>query len=164
MAFQNLRNSNQLFILRKDSVPTLEFGKVTNVSLPVPKYGNTGMFNQEMIVDITAEINGTSTNFQKLPAMGEIADFGNNIVVSCSKAAMNSEIVAMKQKSLDIINSIETHTSIVKGCEEILQSLNPEIVEKQRQEQENRALREEINSLKDMFKEFIKHSSLKNPE
>lgn len=71
MAFQNLRNSNQLFILHKDSVPTLEIGKVTNVSVPVPKYGNPGMYNQEMIVDIMADINGTSANFQKLPAMGE---------------------------------------------------------------------------------------------
>jgi hypothetical protein len=33
--------------------------------------------------------------------------------------------------------------------------LNPEIAEKQRQEQENKALREEINSLKEMFSEFI---------
>lgn len=38
--------------------------------------------------------------------------------------------------------------------------LNPEIIEKQRQEQENKALREEINSLKEMFKEFI-NTSLK---
>ena len=30
MSFQNLRNSNQLFILHKDSVPTLEIAKVTN--------------------------------------------------------------------------------------------------------------------------------------
>lgn len=36
----------------------------------------------------TADINGTSANFQKLPAMGDIADFGNNIVVSCNKEAM----------------------------------------------------------------------------
>lgn len=160
MAFQNLRNSNQLFILHKDSVPTLEIGKVTNVSVPVPKYGNPGMYNQEMIVDITADINGTSANFQKLPAMGDIADFGNNIVVSCNKEAMNSEVSSMKQRSLDIINSIETHQSIIKGCDEILQQLNPEIIEKQRQEQENKALREEINSLKEMFKEFI-NTSLK---
>lgn len=41
---------------------------------------------------------------------------------------------------------------------EILSQLNPEIVEKQRQEQENKALREEINSLKEMFREFIKTS------
>lgn len=120
----------------------------------------TQEYNQEMIVDITAEINGTSASFQKLPAMGDIADFGNNIVVSCNKEAMNSEVSSMKQRSPDIINSIETHQSIIKGCDEILQQLNPEIIEKQRQEQENKALREEINSLKEMFKEFI-NTSLK---
>ena len=155
MAFQNLRNSNQLFILHKDSVPTLELGKVTNVSIPVPKYGNTGIYNQEMIVDIAADINGVSTNFQKLPAMGEIADFGNNMVVSCSREAMNSEIISMKQRSQDIVNSIEEHQNIIKGCDEILKILNPEILEKQKQEEENKALREEINSLKVMFKEFM---------
>lgn len=73
---------------------------------------------------------------------------------------MNSEVSSMKQRSLDIINSIETHQSTIKGCDEILQQLNPEIIEKQRQEQENKALREEINSLKEMFKEFI-NTSLK---
>lgn len=161
--YQNqLANERQTYQITNsvDSVPTLEIGKVTNVSVPVPKYGNPGMYNQEMIVDITADINGTSANFQKLPAMGDIADFGNNIVVSCNKEAMNSEVSSMKQRSLDIINSIETHQSIIKGCDEILQQLNPEIIEKQRQEQENKALREEINSLKEMFKEFI-NTSLK---
>lgn len=159
MAFQNLRNSNQLFILHKDSVPTLELGKVINVSVPVPKYGNTGIYNQEMVVDITADINGTSANFQKLPATGEIADFGNNMVVSCSKEAMNSEVSSMKQRSADIINSIEHHQNIIKGCDEILKVLNPEIMEKQRQEEENKALREEINSLKVMFREFMEKLS-----
>lgn len=155
MAFQNLRNSNQLFILHKDSIPTLELGKVTNVAVPVPKYGNSGIYNQEMVVDITADVNGTSTSFQKLPATGEIADFGNNMVVSCNKDAMNSEIASMKQRSMDIINSIEYHQNVIKGCDEILKILNPEILEKQKQEEENKALREEINSLKEMFKEFM---------
>ena len=158
MAFQNLRNSNQLFILHKDAVPTLEIGKVINVSIPIPKYGNPNMYNPEMTVDITADVNGTSTNFQKLPAQGEIADFGNNVVVSCNKEAMNSEVNAMKQKGLDIINSVELHKGIIKGCDEILQQLNPEIAEKQKQDLENRELRAEINSLKEMFKEFMKQS------
>lgn len=156
MAFSNLRNSNQLFILHKDSVPTLEIGKVVNVTPPIPKYGNTGMYNPEMIIDITADVNGTITNFQKLPANGEIADFGNNIVISCSKDAMNNEIIAMKQRSSDVANSIELHKNIIKGCDDILLQLNPEIKEKQRQEEENKALREEVNSLKEMFKEFMK--------
>lgn len=158
MAFQNLRNGNQLYILHKDTT-TLEIGKVTQVSLPLPKYGT---YSQETIVDIVADVNGTVTNFQKLPSAGEIADFGNNIVISCSKQAMNNEISSMKQRSQDVIDSIEYHKGIIDGCDKILQELNPEIMEKQKQEQENKALREEINSIKEMFKEFIKQYGQNN--
>lgn len=154
MAFQNLRNNHQIYILRKDAIPTLEIGKITNISLPVPKYGNASMYN-DLVLDLTAEVDGKATNFQKIPANSEIADFGNNVVIATNKDAMNSEVRSMKQRSLDIINSIEQHQSIIQGCDEILKVLNPEIAEKQKQEQENRQLREEINSLKEMFSEFM---------
>lgn len=132
----------------------MEIGKVTHISVPVPKYGASSMYN-DLVLDITAEIEGKATSFQKLPANSEIADFGNNVVIAVSKEAMNSEVMSMKQRSVDILNSIEQHRSIIDGCDEILQVLNPEIAEKQRQEQENKALREEINSLKEMFSEFM---------
>lgn len=132
----------------------MEIGKVTNVTLPVPKYGNNSMYN-DLVLDITVDVNGNNINFQKIPANSEIADFGNNTVISINKQAMSSEVMSMKQKSLDIINSREQNEVVVKGCDEILEILNPEIAEKQRQEQENKALREEINSLKEMFSEFI---------
>ena len=154
MAFQNLRNNHQIYILRKDATPILETGKVTHVSIPVPKYGTNSMYN-DLILDITVEIEGKTANFQKLPANSDIADFGNNVVIAVSKEAMNSEVLSMKQRSLDILNSLEQHQSIISGCDEILKILNPEIAEKQRQEQENKALREEINSLKEMFSEFM---------
>ena len=154
MAFSNLRSGNQLYILHKDSVPTIEIGKVISISQVSPKYGN--VYSPEMIVDISANVNGQPTNFQKLPALGDIADFGNNIVLSCNKDAMSSEVTSMKQRSVDLINSVELHQNIIKGCDEILTQLNPEIKEKQRQEEENKALRDELNQLKDMFKEFLK--------
>ena len=154
MAFQNLRNNHQIYVLRKNTTPTLEIGKITHISVPVPKYGASSMYN-DLVLDITAEIEGKPTSFQKLPANSEIADFGNNVVVAVSKEAMNNEVMSMKQRSVDILNSIEQHRSIIDGCDEILQVLNPEIAEKQRQEQENKALREEINSLKEMFSEFM---------
>lgn len=154
MAFSNLRSGNQLYILHKDSVPTIEIGKVISISQVSPKYGN--MYSPEMVVDISASVNGQPTNFQKLPALGDIADFGNNIVLSCNKDAMSSEVLSMKQRSVDLINSVELHQNIIKGCDEILTQLNPEIKEKQRQEEENKALRDELNQLKDMFKEFLK--------
>ena len=154
MAFQNLRNNHQIYILHKDAIPTLEIGKITYISGPVPKFGNNSMYN-DLVLDITVDIEGKPTNFQKLPANGEIADFGNSVVIATSKEAMSNEVASMKQRSLDILNSIEQHQSIISGCDEILQVLNPEIAEKQRQELENKALREEINSLKEMFSEFI---------
>ena len=156
MAFSNLRSGNQLYILHKDSIPTIEIGKVISISQVSPKYGN--MYSPEMVVDISASVNGQPTNFQKLPALGDIADFGNNIVLSCNKDAMSSEVLSMKQRSVDLINSIELHQNIIKGCDEILTQLNPEIKEKQRQEEENKALRDELNQLKDMFKEFLKQN------
>lgn len=123
---------------------------------------NITMEQQSKIISVLSNIANPDYRMSKVQACDYlgIADFGNNIVVSCNKEAMNSEVSSMKQRSLDIINSIETHQSIIKGCDEILQQLNPEIIEKQRQEQENKALREEINSLKEMFKEFI-NTSLK---
>ena len=154
MAFQNLRNNHQIYILHKDAIPTLEMGKITYISVPVPKYGTNNMYN-DLVLDMTVEVDGKATNFQKLPANSDIADFGNNLVVATSKEAMSSEVMSMKQRSTDILNSIEQHQSVIHGCDEILKVLNPEIAEKQRQEQENKQLREEINSLKEMFSEFI---------
>ena len=93
-----------------------------------------------------------------------IKEAGTNPENVCSQINWDAKDLEGKTKEeVDIINSIETHQNIIKGCDEILQQLNPEIVEKQRQEQENKALREEINSLKEMFREFIK-SSLKSEQ
>ena len=154
MTFQNLRNNHQIYILHKDTIPTLEIGKITNVSIPVPKYSNTSMYN-DLVLDISVDVEGKPINLQKLPANSEIADFGNSLVVAINKEAMSNEVSSMKQRSLDIINSIEQHQNVIKGCDEILRVLNPEIAEKQRQDEENKALREEINSLKEMFSEFM---------
>jgi hypothetical protein len=67
---------------------------------------------------------------------------GKSIVISDSRDAMNTEILNYKQKSLDIINSIDSHKQIVVICDDILNTLNPEYAEKKQQQSE-------INSLKD---------------
>jgi hypothetical protein len=38
----------------------LEIGKILNVSVPIPKYGN--MYN-DLVLDITVDIDGKATNF-----------------------------------------------------------------------------------------------------
>ena len=66
-----------------------------------------------MVVDIAAKVNGQTINYTGLPAQSDIADTisnGDSIVISDSKEAMNAEILSLKQKSLDVINSVDTLT------------------------------------------------------
>ena len=149
--FQNLRQGNQIYILHKDNKPTLETGSVVSVSLPMPKYQVPPVFGQqEMVVDIVAKVNNADTTFQKLPASADIADFGSSgIVISASREAMNAEVVSLKNKSIDAINSVDYHKGVIDGCDIILSGLNPEYAERQQQQAE-------INELKAQMAELIK--------
>ena len=63
---------------------------------------------------------------------------------------MNAEILSLKQKSLDVINSVDFHRNLANSCDKILSDLNPEFAEKQAQ-------REEIDSLKAQMSEMSKN-------
>ena len=148
--FQNLRINSTLYILHKDAVPYIEYGSVVSVSAPKPKYPSTpplGQFPQmEMVVDVVANVNGQNTNLQGLPAGLDIADFGHNgnIVVSASRDAINT---MMKQKSNDILGSLDFHRSVIEACDKMLSELNPEVAEKQKQEQEIYTLKGQMQQM-----------------
>lgn len=152
--FQSLRPNNQLYILRKEK-PSLEIGSVVSVSMPVPKYQMQPTFGQpqEMVVDIVAKVNNQDITYQKIPATLDIADFGTGgIVLSDSREAMNSEVLSLKKKSADIIDSIDYHKEVISNCEAILSDLNPEFAEKQEQ-------KKELDSLKLQMQEMSKNIS-----
>ena len=159
--FQNLRTNSQIYILHKDAQPYIEYGTAVNVSAPRPKYPvNTpiGQFPQmEMVVDVTVNIGGQQTSLQGLPAGADIADFGQNgnIVVACSRDAMNNEISTMKQKSADILGSIDYHRGVIDTCDKMLKTLNPEFAAKQQQEQEIAGLKSQMTEMKREFTEFM---------
>ena len=148
--FQNLRVNSQVYILHKDNNPYIECGSVMSVSAPKPKYPSNmpiGSFPQvETVVDLVININGQNTNFNGLPAGLDVADFGQNgnIVITCSRDAMNNEVTMMKQKSMDIVNSIDYHRGVIASCDKMLNFLNPEYAEKQRQEKEMSDMREQM--------------------
>lgn len=151
--FQNLRVNSQVYILHKETSPYLEQGSVVSVSMPRTKYPSSPQFGQypqvEMVVDLVVNISGQNTNFQGLPAGAEIADFGQNgnIVVSCSRDAINNELATSRQKSLDIVNSRDYHLGLVSAYDKIYNSLNPEFAAKQQQEQEIAAMKEQIAAM-----------------
>ena len=102
-----------------------------------------------MVVDIVVNVGGQNTNLQGLPAGADIADFGQNgnIVVSCSRDAMNGELSTLRQKSVDILNSVEYHKGMIESCDKMLNALNPEFAAKQQQEQEIDMMKQQIATM-----------------
>jgi len=159
MAFQNLRPNNQVFILHKEGRPYIDKATVVSVSQPMPKYQVPQQFGQapEMVVDLVVKVGEQNVTYQKLPANLDIADFGNTgmQVVSTSRDAMNAEVMSMKQKSIDHINSNPIHEDIISGCDDILQSINPEYAEKQQQQAEINGLKEQISKMSKSMSDLV---------
>ena len=149
--FGNLRANNIFYVLHKESTPYLEKGTVVSVSAPMPQLTQLNGIGQPTLysVDVTVKINDNTTTFQKLPANLEVADFaGNgNIVVASSRSAMNSELQAMRQRSVDIVKSVDYHNGIIQVCDKILQDLNPEEAEKAAQQQEINTLKQQMSQM-----------------
>ena len=144
--FQSVRPNSQIFILHKGDTPNIEMGVVTNQPIARPKYQLPATFGQpqELVVDLVVKVNDRTVNYNNLPAQSDIADSssnGENIVISDSRDAMNAEILNLKQKSTDIINSVEFHKGLLGQYDKIIAQLNPEFAEKQEQRQELDTLR-----------------------
>lgn len=149
--FQSLRPNSQIFIFYKGDNPRLEKGYIISSPVSRPKYQMTTNFNQaETVVDLSAKVNGQIINYNNLPAQLDIADSfsnGETIVVSDNKEAMNAEILSVKQKSIDIINSIEYHNKLIESCDLILSELNPEFAEKKAQQDEINILKTQMTDM-----------------
>ena len=151
--FQSLRNNQNFYILTKGVQPRLDIGTVTSVSVPQLKFSSIpqGLGAQpEYVVDISVLVNGSQQQFQRLPANKEIADFGDgfgNLVVSTSKEAMDNELSILKMASEDHIKRVDEERQKVLAYEAILQQLNPEYAEKQKQEAEIVQLKNQIQAI-----------------
>jgi len=150
--FQSVRPNSQIFILHRSDTPSIELGTVTNQPIPRPKYQLPAAFGQpqEMVVDLVVKINDRTVNYSSLPAQSDIADSssnGENLVISDSRDAMNAEVLNLKQKSTDIINSVGFHKGLLEQYDKIIAQLNPEFAEKQEQKQELDTLRAQMTEM-----------------
>ena len=164
--FSNLRTNSQLYILHRDATPYIEIGQVVSVSQPRPRYQTSSYIPpQEQVVDIVVEINGNNITLQSLPANLDVADQGTingSLFISTQRDAMNTEINSMRQKSLDIINSVEHHKKVIQDCEVLLQRLNPEFAEQKQQKQEIDMLKTQMSEMMSGMKELM--AQLKSKE
>ena len=150
--FQSIRQNSPVYLLYKSDNPRLEIGYATSQVVPRAKYAVPPTFGtpQEMVVDLTVKVNGKTVNCNSLPASMDIADTvweGESLVVSDNKEAMNAEILTLKQKSRDVLESVEFHKNLMTNCDKILADLNPEFAEKQHQREEIDGLKAQLASM-----------------
>ena len=166
--FSNLRPGSQLYILHKDSTPYIEVGQVVSVSQPLPRYTSSNfMAPQELVVDIVINVNGNNITLQKLPASLDVADQGTangSLFISTSRESMNTEINSLRQKSQDIVNSIEYHKKVIQDCEILLQRLNPEFAEQKQQKQEIDTLKSQMSEMMNDMKELMAQMKKETPK
>jgi recombinational DNA repair ATPase RecF len=76
--------------------------------------------------------------------------------VSDSREAMNAEILGLKQKSVDVINSKDYHLGLISDYDRILSELNPEFAEKQAQKEEIELLKGQMSEMSRNIEELMK--------
>ena len=171
--FQSVRPNSQIYIFHKGDTPKVEVGYVSNQPIPKPKYSLPTNFGQpqDMVVDIVVKIGDRQVNYNNLPANMDIADSfsnGESIVIADNREAMNAELLSLKQKSTEVINSVNYHKELISKYEKILSELNPEFAEKQEQKQEIDTLKEQmaemsrsISTLMESNKKLIEQLTIK---
>ena len=144
--FSNLSQNSILYILDLKNNPKVLSGPIDRVSVPRPKY-NTFNPSMEMIVDITATINGEKREFKGVPN-GSIANFGEDaFVLAESKDVLNSYVNSMLQNSRNIVNSIDKHKKLVTDYEEVIQELNPDIKASRENDKAIQTLQDQVENL-----------------
>jgi hypothetical protein len=61
----------------------------------------------------------------------------------------------LKQRSIDHINSVDYHQSVILGCDKILETLNPEFGEKVRRDKEIADLRGQVSEMSSVLRELM---------
>lgn len=153
--FSNLSQNSILYVLDLNSTPKVLSGPIERVSIPRPKY-NTFNPNMEMIVDITATINGERREFKGVPN-SSIANFGDTaFVLAENKESLNSYINAMLQNSRSVIESVEKHQKLIADYEDALAELNPAIKADKEKDKAIQNLQSQVAELKDIILSMTK--------
>lgn len=100
--FQSARQNSQVYLLHKGDNPYVETGTITSAPQLKPKYSIPQSFGQqEMVVNLTVNVNGVNHNFKELPSNLDIADvyMGSDCVsISDSRDAINNEVLSLKKR------------------------------------------------------------------
>lgn len=162
MNFSQLQRGCEIYILFKsaltnDADPTIRVEAGTVETAPVVPFGA-----YYYPIDISVRVGGNVIPYQGLPANAESAKVtsritGENVVVVCSKDALNKEVQDLRQEAINNINAFEFNKRRLDDCDRLLKQLNPELAEKERNEEEMLTMRQQLS---DMQKQMQKQEEI----
>jgi hypothetical protein len=145
--FQNLRENQQIYVLTKGPVPSLDMGTVIKIQGPVPSF-QAGSNMMGYTMDITVAVNGINRPFPQLPVNKDSAEYVNEqTIIAMSRDAMNAELNSLKNESVNAIQRGREEEARLPVWDKLILQLNPEVAEKQRQEQEIATLKSQVAQL-----------------
>lgn len=148
--FQNLRENQQIYVLTKNPNPCLDMGTVVKIQGPMPKFQTnpTMMPQTEYVLDIVVSVNGINRTFQQLPVNKDSAEYVNEqTIIAVSRDAMNAELNSLKNESVAAIQRGRDEEAKLPVWDKLILQLNPEVAEKQRQEQEINTLKNQMSTM-----------------
>jgi len=158
--FSSLSQNSILYVWDFKNSPKILSGPIERVSIPRPKY-TTFNPTMEMLVDITATINGERREFKDVPNTS-VADFGDNaFVLAENKETLNSYINAKYQNAKAMIENAKKQEAMLKMYEDSLEELNPSIKADKEKDKVISDLKDEMKELKDMIAALTKRENSK---
>lgn len=152
MSFFSLQQGSPVYILNKESVPVVNVGSVISVSQPRPSQQSW----QQMLVNVTVDIDGVSRSFENLPSDKEMADSMTGMQIYCNRDMVLAEINRLRKVSAQIVSDIDKHKAIVRACDGILCELSPEIAERAAREKELQEMRSQLEEMRELFRQAVK--------
>lgn len=137
-------------MLTKNPNPCLDMGTVVKIQGPMPKFQtNPTMIPQtEYVLDIVVSVNGINRTFQQLPVNKDSAEYVNEqTIIAVSRDAMNAELNSLKNESVAAIQRGRDEEAKLPVWDKLILQLNPEVAEKQRQEQEINTLKNQMSTM-----------------
>jgi hypothetical protein len=158
--FSGLSQNSILYVWDFKNSPKILSGPIERVSIPRPKY-TTFNPTMEMLVDITATINGERREFKDVPNTS-VADFGDNaFVLAENKETLNSYITAKYQNAKAMIENAKKQEALLQLYEQSLEELNPSIKADKEKDKVIADLKDEMKELKDMIAVLTKRENSK---
>lgn len=154
--FSNLAQGSILYGIEvKDNIVDVFTAPVISVSNPKPVFPNNNYGQMpQLVVDITATVNGEKKEFKQVPSNASIADFGcQTFILADSKDSINSYLDSIIQNSERKIAEAEHCKSRLESYKTAYNKLNANNI--QASDSYTKALEQKVDRLEQVLSEFI---------